>query len=112
MYHDQVQLWAAHIEPQALGSNFVDYILKTGSGLRLDPAYNCLLMHQDLEQSFSNGNFVLTPVATTENPILQQRIQNTNLAALNTDIGKVTLGDIDDKEASFKNINRPAFRFL
>ena len=111
-YYDRYNIRAVHIVPHALGPELVDYIFGTGSGLRLDTADNCLLMHQDVERSFGNGNFVLIPVDASESPILRWRIQMTNLAAIDTDLGRVTLGDVDGKEVLFKNNNRPAARFL
>ena len=112
MYYDREKIRAVHLVPHALRPELVDYILGTGSGLRLDTADNCLLMHRDVERSFDSGKFVLVPVDASETPILRWRIQMTNLAATNTDLGKVTLGDVDGKEVLFKNNNRPAIRFL
>ena len=111
-YYDKDKVRAVHIVPHALGPAFVDYILGTGSGSRLDTVDNCLLMHQDVEHSFRKCNFVLIPVDARESPILRWRIQIANLAAINTDLGKVTLRDVDGKEVLFKNNNRPAARFL
>ena len=111
-YYDREKVRAVHIVPHALGLELVDYIFGTGSGLRLDTADKCLSMHEDVEQSFSNDNFVLIPIDASEIPILRWRIQMTNLAAINSDLGKVTLGDVDGKEVLFKNDNRPASRFL
>ena len=111
-YYDKDKIRAVHIVPHALGPGLVDYILGRGSGLRLDTVDNCLLMHQDAEQSFRNGHFVLTPVDTSESPILRWRIQMANLEVKNNDLGKVTLGEVDGKEVLFKNKNRPSVRFL
>ena len=111
-YFDQSDVRAAHIVPHTLGPELVDYIFGAGSGSRLDTADNCILMHRTVQRAFNNGNFVLVPVDASEIPILRWRIQMTNLAALNTDMGKVTLKELDGKEVMFKNDNRPASRFL
>ena len=111
-YYDKDKVRAVHIVPHALGPAIVDYIFGTGSGSRLDTVDNCLLMHQDVEQSFRKGNFVLIPVDARERPILRWRVQMANFAAIGTDLGKVTLRDVDGKEVLFKNNSRPAARFL
>ena len=111
-YYDKDKVRAVRIVPHAVGPGLVDYILGTGSGLRLDTADNCLLMHQDAERSFRKGHFVLIPVDASESPILRWRIQMANLEAINKDLVNVTLGDIDGKEVLFKNNSRPAVRFL
>ena len=111
-FHDQVNVHAAHIVPHALGPELVDYIFGSGSGSRLDTADNCLLIHEYVERAFDNGSFVLLPVDASETPILRWKVQITNLSAINTDMGRGTLKDLDGKEVSFKNDNRPASRFL
>ena len=111
-YFDQENVRAAHIVPHALGPELVDYIFGSGSGSRLDTADNCLLMHEYVEKSFDNGNFVLLPVDASETPTRRWKIQITNLAAINTDMGRTSLKDLDGKEVFFKNDNRPASRFL
>lgn len=111
-YFDQTNVRAAQIVPHALGPELVDYIFGSGSGSRLDTSDNCLLIHNTVERAFDNGNFVLTPVDASETPILRWKIQITNLAATHTDMGRVSLKDLNGKEVSFKNDNRPASRFL
>lgn len=111
-YFDQTNVRAAHIVPHALGPGLVDYIFGTGSGSRLDTSDNCLLMQDSVERAFDNGNFVLLPVDASESPILRWKIQITNLVAMHTDMGRVSLKDLNGKEVSFKNENRPASRFL
>lgn len=111
-YFDQTNVRAAHIVPHALGPGLVDYIFGTGSGSRLDTSDNCLLMQDSVERAFDNGNFVLLPVDASESPILRWKIQITDLAAMHTDMGRVSLKDLNGKEVSFKNENRPASRFL
>ena len=73
---------------------------------------NCLLMHESVETAFDKGNFVLLPVDKSENPVLRWGIKMTNVAAANTDMGRVSLKQLDSKEIIFKNSNRPASRFL
>ena len=113
-FFDQENVRAAHIVPHALGPELVDYIFGSGSGSgsRLDTADNCLLIHESVQKAFDNGNFVLLPVDVSETPILRWKVQITNLAAINTDVGRMYLKDLDGKEVSFKNDNRPASRFL
>lgn len=111
-FFDQENVRAAHIVPYALGPELVDYIFGSGSGSRLDTADNCLLIHESVEKAFDNGNFVLLLVDASETPILRWKVQITNLAAANTDMGRTSLKDLDGMEVSFKNDNRPASRFL
>ncbi len=111
-FFDQENVRAAHIVPHALGPELVDYIFGSGSGSRLDTAANCLLIHKSVAKAFDNGNFVLLPVDASETPIRRWKVQITNLAAFNTDMGRTSLKDLDGKEVSFKNDNRPASRFL
>lgn len=103
---------AAHIVPFALRPDIAEYMFGNGSGTRLDTSDNYLLMHSTVEQAFDNGCFILLPVNPTEVPILRWKIQMTNSAAVNRDMGKVTLKDIDGQEVIFKNDRRPASRFL
>ena len=111
-YYDRSNVKAAHIVPFALRLDIAEYMFGKGSGTRLDTSDNCLLMHFTVEQAFDNGCFVLLPVNPTEVPILRWKIQMTNSAAVNRDMGKVTLRDIDGQEVIFKNDRRPASRFL
>ena len=111
-YFDQRNVGAAHLVPHALGPELVDYIFGSGSGSRLDKSDNCMLMHFTVEQAFDEGSFVLVPVDVSESPILRWRVQMTNLAAIDTEMGYRLLRELDGKEVVFKNSNRPASRFL
>ena len=111
-YYDKHNVIAAHIVPHSLGPELVDYIFGAGSGSRLDSADNCILMYRSVEKAFDNGSFVLMPVDAKETPIRRWKVQVTNLAALDADLAKVHLKDLDGKELVFKNDNRPASRFL
>lgn len=111
-YHDQSQVRAVHIVPHALGSELVDYMFGTGSGLRLDRVDNCLLVHEYVGEAFRKGHIVLLPVDASESPILRWKIQLTNSGATYKLISGETLSGLDGKEVLFKNDNRPAARFL
>ena len=45
-------------------------------------------MHEYVEKAFDNENFILLAVNANENLILLWKIQITNYAAVNTDIGQ------------------------
>ena len=111
-YFDGDSFRAAHIVPRAIHSSVVDYIFGNGSASRINTRDNCLYIHDSCERSFDKGNFVLLPVDPTEQPIKRWRIKITNTSALNTDMGRTTLGQLDGTEVEFKTDARPAARFL
>ena len=111
-YFQKKYMKAAHIVPHRIGPDAVDYIFEKGAGARLNTADNCLMMHNTVENEFDNGSFVLLPVDAAEKPIKRWKIQITNLAAINSDLGHETIKSLNGKEIQFKNENRPAARFL
>jgi hypothetical protein len=111
-YFETHYMKTAHIVPRRLGPSVVDYIFGSGTGSRLDTSDNCLFIHTSVERNFDNGNFVLLPADPTESPIKTWRVQLTNLAAKNSDMGRKFLADFDGQNVIFKNDNRPAARFL
>ncbi|KAL8711865.1 MAG: hypothetical protein Q9220_003809 [cf. Caloplaca sp. 1 TL-2023] len=102
----------AHIVPRSLAPSLVDYLFAPGTSARLNTADNGLLLHRNVERSFSEGDFVLLPADPVESPIKRWRIQMTNLAARNTDMGRSSLAKLDGTELVFKTSERPAARFL
>lgn len=111
-YFNSSQMKSAHIVPHRITPSVVDYIFGLGSGSRLNTADNCLMIHGSVEEAFDNGSFVLLPSDPTESPIKSWKVQITNLAAKDRDIGRTTLAAVDGKCLSFKSDNRPAARFL
>ena len=111
-WFDSSSIHAAHIVPHASRPSLVDYIFGAGSSARLNTADNCLLVHETVERSFDNGNFVLLPVDPRETPIKRWKVQITNNAAVNTDFGRTSLKEFNGKEIAFKTDARPASRFL
>ncbi|KAL8774780.1 MAG: hypothetical protein Q9209_000719 [Squamulea sp. 1 TL-2023] len=102
----------AHIVPNSLGPELVDYLFHPGSSSRLHTADNALFVYRDVETSMDNGNFVILPVDATEKPIKRWKIQMTNNAAANSDMGRKTLKELHGTELIFKTDARPAARFL
>ena len=111
-FFDKSQMKAGHIVPHRLGAEAVDYIFGQGSGSRISSADNCILMHASVGTQFDNGSFVLLPVDPAEKPIKRWKIQMTNKSAINADMGRTFLKNLDGGEVQFKNSKRPAARFL
>ena len=111
-YYDSTNFIAAHIVPYRLGPEVVDYLFGAGSGSRLNSPDNCMIIHRDAEHLLDNGSFVLMPADPSESPIRSWKIRITNSAAINADVGRKYLRELDNKEVEWKNENRPAARFL
>lgn len=111
-YFNAKQMKAAHIVPSRLGSGLVEYLFGPGISSRLHTWDNCLMLCSSAKESFDNGNFILIPANPNESPIKTWKIQLTNTAAKNSDIGHKVLAELDGKNVLFKNDCRPAARFL
>lgn len=111
-YFNAEQMKAAHIVPSRLGSGLVEYLFGPGSSSRLHTWDNCLILCNSVEGNFDKGNFVLIPAYPNESPIKTWKIQLTNVAAKNSDMGHKVLAQLDGKNVLFKNDSRPAARFL
>ncbi|KAI9767852.1 MAG: hypothetical protein M1840_005345 [Geoglossum simile] len=106
---------AAHIVPASLGTELATYLFGAEKGTRLFSVDNCLILHNDIERAFDNGNFVILPVDLTETPIRTWRVAIVNDSCRNQGLymkSVNTLGDLDGKELVFQTQQRPAARFL
>jgi hypothetical protein len=106
---------AAHVVPHAIGEELATYLFGPDQGLRLNRPDNCLMMHEDIEQAFDNGNITIFPIDGSARPVMHWKIILVNSDARNQrlklDTVK-TVGDLDGKEIIFRTDQRPASRFL
>ena len=101
-----------HLVPPRLRPSVVDYLFGEGAGARLHSPDNYLMMHRSVKRHFDKGDFVLMPKDPAEKPLKTWVVQMTNLTADNATMGLKKLKDLQGKEVQFRNLNRPAVRFL
>jgi hypothetical protein len=109
------RIHAAHIVPYCIGQELAAYLFGPDQSLRLNRPDNCLMMHEDIERAFDNGNITLFPVDPVSRPLLRWKIVLVNQDARNQPLkldAAKTVGELDGRELTFRSEQRPASRFL
>jgi hypothetical protein len=110
-----IRIRAVHIVPYCIGEELAGYLFGPDQGLRLNRPDNCLMMHEDIELAFDNGNITIFPVDAVARPVLRWKIILVNQDARNQPLQLKTVstvGELDGKEIIFRTDQRPASRFL
>ena len=109
------RIHAAHIVPYCIGQELAAYLFGPDQSLRLNRPDNCLMMHEDIERAFDNGNITLFPVDPVSRPLLRWKIVLVNQDARNQPLkldAAKTVGELDGRELTFRSEQRPASRSL
>ncbi|KAG6018358.1 hypothetical protein E4U43_002516 [Claviceps pusilla] len=111
VYHTVTK--AAHIVPFFLDNDSISEILFGEWAPSIKKPGNALLLSEKLEIWFDQYHIVVVPVDTNENPITRWRTDVISDSILHAHCyPDITARDIDGKELTFLNANRPAARFL
>ena len=119
-YGSAKEIRAAHIVPSAFSAEIIDYICGVGCGSRLYSSDNGLLLGNHLEEALDKGNIVIVPKDINEDPITTFVVRLVNQSSKNQPIYlfengngmRHILSDVDGRELTFLNDNRPKKRFL
>ncbi|KAG5981937.1 hypothetical protein E4U54_006444, partial [Claviceps lovelessii] len=111
VYHTVTK--AAHIVPFFFDNDSISEILFGERAPSIKKPGNALLLSEKLEIWFDQYHIVVVPVDTNENPITRWRTDVISDSILHAHCyPDIIARDIDGKELTFLNGNRPAARFL
>ncbi len=106
----------AHIVPKSFGTSQLAYAFGTDDGA-LESERNGLVMHQVIQKGFDNGWLVIVPDGSLERISTRWEVIVLNPTILNKMMFKIEeriyrWTDFDGRPLEFRNINRPARRYL